>query len=109
VDNSFKFGVSTGVGEVVVEAGGFAVVDEPGLVFGSGDKVVVESVWVKLIFCHISSRQPCGIRYQTKGPPAKSVRRKTIPIILHRRNEACASRYRSPIKEPKTWVSSFDS
>lgn len=112
MDNSFKVGVSAGVGEVVVESDGFAGVDEPGLVFGSVDKFVVESVesgWVKLIFCHISSRHPCGIRYQTKGPPAKSVTRKTIPIILQRRKEACASRYRSPIKEPKTWVSSFDS
>ena len=112
MDNSFKVGVSAGVGEVVVESDGFAGVVEPGLVFGSVDKVVVESVesgWVKLIFCHISSRQPCGIRYQTNGPPAKSVTRNTIPIILQRRKEACASRYRSPIKEPKTWVSSFDS
>lgn len=112
MDNSFKVGVSAGVCEVVVDAGGFDGVDEPGLVFGSIDKFVVESVesgWVKLIFCHISSRQPCGIRYQTNGPPAKSVTRKTIPIILQRRKEACASRYRSPIKEPKTWVSSFDS
>jgi len=112
VDNSFKIGVSAGVGEVVVEAGVFAGVDEPGLVLGSVDKVVVESVesgWVKLIFCHISSRHPCGIRYQTNGPPTRSMTRKTIPNKLQRRKEACASRYRSPIKEPKTWVSSFDS
>lgn len=106
---SVAVGASAGVGVVVAGAGRFAAGGESGLVVGSEVAGDMESGWVKLIFCQISSRQPCGIRYQTNGPPARSVTRKTTVMILQRRNDAWASRYRSPIKEPRTWVSSFDS
>ena len=58
---SIAGGDSVGVGVVAAEAGGFAVGGESGFVLGSEVGVDRESGCVKVIFCHISSRQPCGI------------------------------------------------